>query len=296
MIDSSAIALVLAIREHGSVSRAAAAAHMSVSAAYARISSLEAAMGGPVIHRGRGRGGLTELGRRCATWGERAQKAFDALPSERQDEPGTAIVRIGVLGDVLSDTGAVILEEWRARWPSVRPVLVPIDSHNQDTCLISGEVDVAFQQWLGDESSLGLVTHTTLTSSRAVVVPRWSDWADADALTPVDLADAEWLYTEGGSPRYRGWLDDLPISEASRDNVLTDPERIPRAVEVTGRVAVHSMAAQAYQTEHTRFVPLVGRPARLGVGKRAGEQPPPVETLYRLAVLCHNNLEALAEL
>ncbi|MBR8740910.1 LysR family transcriptional regulator [Nocardiopsis sp. MG754419] len=298
-IDSTTIDLVRAISVCDSISEAAAAVYLSPAAASRKISSLEALVQGRIVDRGgKGRAPqITELGRRYLSWGESARRRFDSVAAYGDEEAGTELIRVAVLGAALADTGPAILEEWRARWPQVRLAHVPVDSHSLSDPLASA--DIAFCQLLGDEvAELGYRTHTTTTSSRAVVVPRSSELADAEWLSPNDVADAEWLYADPGGSRYARWMDDVPVHGASRSTILETPEQVGAAVEVTGNVALHTMFAQgAFETAHTRFVPLAGREVKLGVAIRAGDSvPPALEALYELAVLCHNNLDALHEL
>ena len=297
-IDSTTIDLVRALTVHDTIAEAAAAVYLSPAAACRKISSLEALVQGTIVNRG-GQGRpvqLTELGRRYLSWGESARRRFDRVAAHGEQEAGTELIRVAVLGAALADTGPAILEEWRARWPHVRLAHVPVHSHTLADPLAGA--DIVFGQLLGDEAhELGYRAHTTTTAHRAVVVPRSSELADAEWVSPHDVADAEWLYADPGGARYARWMDDLPLAEASRATTLESPEEVSAAVEVTGNIALHTMfAANAFETAHTRFVPLAGRAVKLGVAIRAADPPPALEALYELAVLCHNNLDALGEL
>ncbi|MEU0242309.1 LysR family transcriptional regulator [Nocardiopsis sp. NPDC006198] len=284
-IDAINLDLVLAIREQGSIAAAARRLHLSPAAAARRITALENEIGGPLVTRGSRTTTLTPLGERYARWGTEARALWDSLP-DHPDDPGTDTVYVAVLGAALGPHGGAILEEVRHRYPSVRLVEMPVTARTIGDP-IAGGADIVFGQLLGDEErELGWQTRVTGEWDRAVVVPAWSDYADADRLAPTEVR-GPWLYSPAGDRRHEEWMSDTPVAEAPRDIVVDTPWRVAGAVEVSGRPGLHTMmAAPSMRTPGTAWIPLQGRRVKIGVGIRAGEQRPVVLTAFYLAGLC----------
>lgn len=285
-IDTTNIALVQAVGREGSIAAAARSVHLSPAAAARRLTTLENHIGGPLVNRGSRTTTLTPLGERYARWGAEARALWDSLP-DYPDDPGTDTIYIAVLGAALGPHGGAILEEVRHRYPSVRLVEMPVTARTIGDP-IAGGADVVFGQLLGDEErELGWRTQVTAEWDRAVVVPAWSDYADAERLAPTEV-DGPWLYAPAGDRRHVQWMDDTPVAEAPRDIVVDTPWRVAGAVEVSGRPGLHTMmAAPTMRTPGTAWVPLQGRRVQIGVGIRAGDPRPVVRTVFELAGLCH---------
>ncbi|MGX1841375.1 LysR family transcriptional regulator, partial [Streptomyces diastaticus] len=209
-MNTTNIALIAAIRDRGSIAAAARAVHMSPAAAARRITAMESEIGGPLVNRSARSTDLTALGRRYLTWGADARSRFESLP-DYGDDNATRTVYVAVLGMALGPVGPAIMDEWRARFPTTTLVEMPVTSHSIGDPLAQG-ADIVFGQLLGDEAqALGWQTHVTARSERAVVVPAFSDYADAPGLTPPELEDEHWLYALAGDARHARWMSDLPV-------------------------------------------------------------------------------------
>nr|WP_281256391.1 LysR substrate-binding domain-containing protein [Nocardiopsis flavescens] len=243
-------------------------------------------MGGPLVTRSGTDTRLTPLGQRYLAWGSDAQRKFDSIATADDDDDVTPIY-VAVLGAALGTTGPAILAEWRARFPGRRLVPMPVTAQSIADPLAQG-ADVVFGQLLGDEpAALGWQTHVTTSAPRALVMPREWDQADADMLTPPEVADLPLIYATAGDARHAQWMNDLPVHEGPRDTAVTTPDAVARAVEITGRASLHTMAAApTMATPDTAWVPLAGRPLDIGVAIHP-DAPPAVRALFDLARLCH---------
>ncbi|WP_231972404.1 LysR family transcriptional regulator [Nocardiopsis alborubida] len=294
--DPTDIALIQGIRDRGSIAAAARSMPLSPAAAARRLTRLENHIGGPLVNRGSRTTTLTPLGKRYARWGAEVRALWDSLP-DHPDDPGTDTVYVAVLGAALGPNGGAILEEVRHRYPSVRLVEMPVTARTIGDP-IAGGADIVFGQLLGDEErELGWETRVTGEWDRAVVVPAWSDYADADRLAPTEV-DGPWLYSPAGDRRHAKWMDDTPVAEAPRDIVVDTPWRVAGAVEISGRPGLHTMMAAPYmRTPGTAWVPLQGqgRGVKIGVGIRAGDTRAVVRSAFDLAGMCHGaaNLDDL---
>ncbi|PSK88741.1 DNA-binding transcriptional LysR family regulator [Murinocardiopsis flavida] len=291
-IDPRTLAHTLAVAEQMHFGRAAQELYTSPSVISRSVKSLENTVGAPIFDRGPGREvEITARGRHVLAHLRRTLDALESLPSAGAGvEPGASVLRIGVLGVGLGEMWEPVRSTWAQRWPGVQLSYTPISTQNHDTAVLLGEVDLAIVQLTGAEEP-ELECLTTSTWSRAIVAHASSEFADADLLNPEDVADAPFLAADARG-RLADWSDDLPIAEAPRDTVITDPGHVSTAVATTRRLSLHGMVGQdPWQTRHVRWVPLSGRPCRIGVTVRRDDQRPALRGLLDIIDLCHRTPE-----
>ncbi|GAB3472896.1 LysR family transcriptional regulator [Nocardiopsis coralliicola] len=288
LLDPQTLRVIIEVDRERHMGRAAERLYMSPTAVSRHLGSAEQRLQTRLFARG-GRGPVqpTAAGARAVADARRILAALEELPDSVRggEEPGTRRIRIGVLGSGLGKDTAPIMAAWRELFPDVSVEFLALSGDDHDIALQSGRVDLAVICLTGEEE--GLDTHVAYSTRRAVVAPLWSEFADAEELRPDDVADAPWLFSRIPRDLEPLWSD-LPVLDAPRTTVLSDPAHVAPAVAATGRLANHSMAAEPLGVPGmVRFVPLTGPSVDIGAAVRQGEQRPAVRTLLDIVQVYH---------
>ena len=196
MIDPRRLRVLRALADHGTVTAAAAALHLTPSAVSQQLAALESEAGHPLLVRKGRRVSLTPAGSLLVTHAhvvaaelERAQATLDALAS------GTAgRVAVAAFASAITQVVAPALAALRER--SIELSVRDAEGHESVRLLLDGEIDVA-------------ITEEHRTTERFTRFPLYTEPFDVvlppgrPALGPVDLASLageDWVVTLPGNP------------------------------------------------------------------------------------------------
>nr|WP_240921289.1 LysR family transcriptional regulator [Microbacterium excoecariae] len=162
---------VLALAEHGSFTRAAAACHVTQSALSHQIAALEAELGARLFTRGAREARPTEAGRALLPHASAAlaavRRARDDVAAAQGVVRGT--LRIGVIPTTVAVDIPQAVRAFRARHPAVRAELSLGSSDEMIAQIVGGDLDVAFLGLRADVSPAGVAARE-LRRERLVTV------------------------------------------------------------------------------------------------------------------------------
>ncbi|WP_154697316.1 LysR family transcriptional regulator [Lentzea guizhouensis] len=258
MIDPRRLRVLRALADHGTVTAAAAALHLTPSAVSQQLAALESEAGHPLLRRYGRRVSLTPAGELLVVHAhvvaaelERAQATLDALASGTSGR-----VEVASFASAITQVVAPALAALRSR--SIDLSVRDAEGHESVRLLLDGEIDVA-------------ITEEHRTTSRFTCFPLYTEPFDVvlppgHALTgPVDLAalaDEDWVVTLPGNPLRD--VVEMACAQAGFAPRIRHTSDDFRAIEalVAGRAWLHR--------ERDRGVPVAGG-AVAGWWRRAGD-------------------------
>jgi DNA-binding transcriptional LysR family regulator len=246
------------------------------------IQQLEREVGCQLFERTSRRVRVTPAGERFVADARRVLAAVDALAeAARFEAPADlAVVSVGVLGFGLAEGWCFLLETVSAQVPGIEVRYDDLDLVSQYDAVRLGYVDVGIVQNTGPVD--GLAFDPLIAIPRVAVVPARSAYADADALTTADVADAPWISMAECHPVMAAWAG--AAAQAGRGVPVRSPAAIPAAVATTGRLALHGEAASRYYPRpDVRFISLDGPPCEVALATRCGDDRPAVQAFRRAA-------------
>ena len=196
MIDPRRLRVLRALADHGTVTAAAAALHLTPSAVSQQLAALESEAGHPLLLRKGRRVSLTPAGDLLVTHAhvvaaelERAQATLDALASGTSGR-----VAVAAFASAITQVVAPALAALKHR--SIELSVRDAEGHESVRLLLDGEIDVA-------------ITEEHRTTERFTRFPLYTEPFDVvlppghAARGPVDLAslaDEDWVVTLPGNP------------------------------------------------------------------------------------------------
>ena len=200
MAEIRQLRYVLAVAEHGSVSRAATELHLSQSALSEALRKLELELGVELFSRG-GRGVTpTAAGEALLSAGAEAVRAFDAALAAARGQTGR--LRVGFEATGAGRLSTQSRARFLARFPHVRVEPRRYDWGGEVSALRDGECDVAFV-WLPADLT-GLRHELVATEPRFAGLACEHRLAKRESLTVDELNDEPIMWTRR-APRY--WVD-----------------------------------------------------------------------------------------
>ena len=196
MIDPRRLRVLRALADHGTVTAAAAALHLTPSAVSQQLAALESEAGHPLLLRKGRRVSLTPAGELLVAHAhvvaaelERAQATLDALASGSSGR-----VAVAAFASAITQVVAPALAALKER--SIELSVRDAEGHESVRLLLDGEIDVAITE---EHRTTDRFTRFPLyTEPFDVVLP-----PDHPATGPVDLAalaDEDWVVTLPGNP------------------------------------------------------------------------------------------------
>ncbi len=189
------------VAEHGSISRAAEARHLSQPALSSQLRQLASAFGARLYTRHHRGVTLTEAGRRLLP---HAQAALRALQGARGLSSALSAGTSGSVRIAASMTVAVyylppVLTAFRRARPDVQVQLLTRNSHDAFELLLNGAADLALVEGLTPPPQPDLEQHAIADDEIVLAVPPDHWLADRTRLEPGDLAGMELVQRERGS-------------------------------------------------------------------------------------------------
>lgn len=204
----------VAIADRGSITRAAAALHVSQPALSRTLAALEAHLGVALVDRSTHHLVLTSDGEALLAKARVAlQVVDDALDVGRLHHWP---LRLGHTWAALGESTTPLLRRWERRFPRT-----PLELHRIDEAtagLSTGAVDVAILR--GPVAPSGLATRLLTTETRVAALPVDSPLAARASLVLADLAASTLvLNTVSGTTRLELWVDEArPTSTVAVSN------------------------------------------------------------------------------
>jgi DNA-binding transcriptional LysR family regulator len=137
------IRAALAVDEHGSFTRAAAALGLTQSAVSRTIATVERRLGGRLIQRSPGGAALTALGRQVAEHGHAVIGHLRAIETLAQRNDGSPRLRVGAVSSALTRLVPAALAHLRAEWPELDVLTVHGDDDELAVWLAATTIDLA---------------------------------------------------------------------------------------------------------------------------------------------------------
>jgi DNA-binding transcriptional LysR family regulator len=223
MIDLAALTSLRAVAASGSVIGAAAALGFSPSAVSQQVKRLERQTGVALLERV-GRGViLSEHGRLLVREGSQLLADLERLESglRRQADSVAGRLRVGTFSTAMRGLVAPAVGELRTRHPDLTVSLAELEPWTAVDAVATGRYDVGVVHRWGDVP-IAVPDHLTsllVTGDVAdVILPVGHRLAGRDRLTPVDLADQDWVATPEGTI-CRQWLTRMYAGTGRRPRI-----------------------------------------------------------------------------
>jgi DNA-binding transcriptional LysR family regulator len=204
MLDVNRLRCLHAVAVHGSVTRAAAALHLTASAVSQQLSKLEEEVGRALLEK-RGRG--VRLTEPAMVLAEHASAVLAQLERARADLDATdaevrGAIRLAMFPTAARGLAPSALTRLRRSHGRLEVGLQELEPAESMALLLRGDLDVAvIEQWRA--SSLVIpreIERKALLEDQAdVAVPRNHRWARRRALEIADLAAERWISWQRGS-------------------------------------------------------------------------------------------------
>lgn len=253
----------LAVVNHGSVSAAAQAIHVSQGAVSMAMSQLEAALGVQLLTRGKAqRAKPTSAGLEFAG---RARAILDLV------EDATAVVSdanqllqgkitFGITISLSPRVLPVLLETFRSRWPAVETSIAELSPEEVQVQVLNGVVDVGFLY--RQQINRSVEQHVIAPVRLHAVLPAGHALASWDAVTLADLAPLPVILPD--APPTPQVLMALMAREGYEPEVLWESKNQETIRALVGRGLGFSLVNAVPDTQETfdgaavRFVPIDG--------------------------------------
>jgi DNA-binding transcriptional LysR family regulator len=185
MFDRYLIRYFLAVVDHGSFSRAAAACHVTQPTLSVGIGKLERALENVLLIRSNQRVELTEAGARFLPHARRIERAFNTAAQAMVGAADLPVLRLGVLGSISSGVVAGAVAETRPTQHH-RFELLFGDERELLSHLGKGRIDLALT--LVDRGSRRFLERPILTESYALALPATHPLAGEAEIAAEQLA------------------------------------------------------------------------------------------------------------
>ncbi|WP_326837997.1 LysR family transcriptional regulator [Amycolatopsis rhabdoformis] len=248
------------------------------------IGVLEQELGHRLFLRTTRRVELTTYGEQFITRARKLLADLDELTGGLESAGATAAenhLTLGVFGLGFGERGPSIMRAFRHVSPAVNVEVRELGFSDMDLALKHGEVDVAIVHHTGDVD--GLDSAPLMDLSRALIVPRDSEWADLTIVSESDMASMSGLiplpYASASQATWAG----ADLHDRVWEGIRT-PSAIPTAVATTARPALHVMdGAEFFPHPQVRYVPCAGAPCTMAVAIREQDKRPAVRDFVRVA-------------
>lgn len=203
MIDPRRLRVLRALADHGTVTAAGRALHLTPSAVSQQLAALESEVGHELLRRRGRRVSLTAAGEllvrhanAVAAELERAQATLAAFTA------GTlGRVEVGSFASAITQVVAPALAALRERAPGVTLRVRDVEGHASVPLLLDGEIDLAITEEYRPRTDDRRLTRFPLyTEPFDVVLPASHRLAGAAEVDLAELADDEWVATLPGNP------------------------------------------------------------------------------------------------
>jgi DNA-binding transcriptional LysR family regulator len=208
----------------------------------------------------------------------------DGLSQTARESPpaDSSVLRIGVLGYGMADCWPDVRDLMAAQCPGVALDHVDVDYASQYDAVWSGEVDVAVGHGVGPAP--GLTLEKVLEVPLVAVVPVRSAYADAQQLTPQDVAGAGWVKMMASRNHGQADWAGLTTADGRPGPVVRTPAAIPAAVATSGHLGLHGEpASRFFARPDVRFIPFDGTPTFVSLVTRESDTRPAVQAFCRAA-------------
>jgi DNA-binding transcriptional LysR family regulator len=186
------LAYFVAVADEGSFTRAAERATIAQPSLSQQIKALETDLGAQLLHRARGKVGLTASGetllpiaRRMLADAETARREIRELAAL-----GRGRVRLGATPSLCTGLLPAVLADYRRRYPGVDLVVHESGSRDLEKALVEGSLDLALviDASLGDDPELATVP---LLTEDLVVISRHGEPGPTRRGAPMSIAQLE---------------------------------------------------------------------------------------------------------
>lgn len=288
-LDSRHLAAFLAIAEHGSVGRAAAALGLTQPALSRTLRKLETDLGAPLFERHTTGMVLTEYG---ATLAPRArliaaesQRAVEDVRGLRGLSCGT--LRLGAVASVLTYPLPTVLGQLLGRYPDLRVELTEAVEDRLVAALTSYDVDLAIGSTIEEDDDVALAGRLRWQDRTMVVAATDHPLRARPRLALTDLRDVPWALTPPGTAphdtlfaNFRDAGLDPPRIGVTTRSVLTLKALVAQAGYLSYLPRTLIGPERAAGTIDTVAVRGTARPRRFAMYRRRhGYLPRPAEAL-----------------
>lgn len=288
--DLDSLALLLEVADHGSLGRAGVAHGISQPAVSARIRSVEALVGVPLVERTARGSTLTANGVLVAGWARDVLDAAEVLGAGVASLRSVSEHELRVAASMT--VSEYLLPRWLVRLAAARPEtavsLAAMNSAQVERAVLAGDADLGFVE--GPEVSTALDSQVVARDRLVVVVAPTHPWARRRRVEAVELAATRLVQREpssGTRAALEAALSDLPAMAAPLLELST-AGAVRSAVAAGAGPAVLSRLAIGDDVDRGLLVAVTLRGADLTRLLRAvwptGQRPsPPARDLLQIA-------------
>ena len=263
-LDLISIRLLLALEAHGSISRAAAAMHMSQPSASARLRRFEVIVGTGLIERGAAGSRLTEAGRLIAGWAAEVVNAVDGMSA------AIGSLSRGTTNPLRVAASLTIAEHLLPMWLAALSERVPDSDvysfvgNSAAVCarVAAGEADLGFIE--SPHVPPSLTARTFATDEIVAVAGRSHPWSETENPIAIrDLLASPFIVREPGSGT-RAVVETILGDLSERESLIEVRSSVAaRAALAMGRaVAILSVLAvgEDIRSQRLRQIPVEALP------------------------------------
>jgi LysR family nitrogen assimilation transcriptional regulator len=230
-LDTEVLKVFMAVAEHGSLTKAAAAQDSTQSAISRQIAQLESDCGGKLFHR-TGRGMMaSELGVRMIPRVRRVLAETEGILAEAQALVGipTGEVRLGLLPNVAAVVARNLYSEVKARFPQVKLVIFEGYTGQLEEWLDNGKIDLAVLFHYGKGIPLN---QDLLASVDACLLSNSGDEMTVNPTVLFDKLEGLPLVLPSVPNALRATLDHLARRRRIKINPVVEANSIPVQLEL----------------------------------------------------------------
>jgi molybdate transport repressor ModE-like protein len=291
-IDSRLIAHMLAIAEHGSISRAAEALHISQPALSNGIALLEKRLGVRVLERSRHGSKLTEYGKAVVRCAAAINSHINRLIEEVKvrEAGGAGTLKIGMTPIVSSTFVPKAICDLMQQMPFLTMSIREAPDDQLTEMLTSGQIDLSICPIRVGSPQDHIFEEDLLVDPFSVIVRKGHRLSSSlGAVSVADIIDEEWILPHTGSA-YRRHVEAIFLTcglSLPRNSINTNSTAMTETLLLTtDRVAIMSdWVIQKLGSDKYARVALrdIGAPRTIGVRRLKNVQPsPPTEAFIDL--------------
>jgi len=247
-VELQQVRILVAVAEHRSFTRAAAALHVTQSSLSHSIAKLETEIGLRLFHRTRHGAVLTSDGETLLVPARRILQDFDLFDEAVSGIRGTTVGHLRlVYSQTISVSTGEIISEFTRRYPGIRmQISAPRDDSDIFHLVETGVCDVGLARI--DEAPPGVDTETIATETLVLLLPQaWDSDPTRTDLPWDELSDVPLIVPPAGSAS-RNRLDRFSNQIGITVNALLENENRWMSIEMVRSGVAAFLASQASES------------------------------------------------
>ncbi|WP_018684276.1 LysR family transcriptional regulator [Actinokineospora enzanensis] len=289
MIDPRRLRVLRALADHGTVTAAGAALHLTPSAVSQQLAALESEVGQELLRRKGRRVWLTPAGDLLLEHADAVLAELDRAEARLAAFGSGSFgqVRVASFASAITQVVAPAITALRAAAPGVTVVVRDAEAHRSLPMLLDGEIDIAITMHTHPDTEPRIVRDPLYAEPFDAVLPPHHPLLGKPEISLSDLAPDDWVVPLPGNP-----CRDLLLSACESAGFTprvshTSDDFTAQAALVTAGVGVALIPRAALRCDPTRVIPVAApQPQRkVFAAIRQGRETHPLIATVRQALI-----------